>query len=61
MNRLGMMVDLSHVSKQTMLDVFNTTTVPVIFSHSSAADLTNIPRNVDNEILLELVRIVETF
>lgn len=56
MNRLGMMVDLAHVSKQVMLDVLKISEAPVIFSHSSAANLTNIPRNVDDEVLLLLVR-----
>lgn len=56
MNRLGMIVDIAHVSKQTMIDALDTSEAPVIFSHSSAANITNITRNVDDEILLKLVR-----
>jgi len=53
MNRLGMMIDLSHVSKQTMIDALATSKAPVIFSHSSSANLThtNFTRNVDDDIL----------
>ena len=56
MNRLGMLVDLSHVSKQTMLDVFSITKSPVIYSHSSAYSLCNHPRNVQDDVLDLLVR-----
>lgn len=54
MNRLGMMVDISHVSPAAMEDVLNTTEAPVIFSHSSARALTDHVRNVPDSILQRL-------
>ncbi|MCU1225693.1 MAG: Membrane dipeptidase [Edaphobacter sp.] len=51
MNRLGMMVDISHVSDKTFWDVIATTRAPVIASHSSARALTQAPRNLTDEML----------
>jgi len=51
MNRLGMMVDISHVADKTFWDTIATTKAPVIASHSSARALVNAPRNMTDEML----------
>jgi membrane dipeptidase len=54
MNWLGMMVDLSHVSPDTMAGAIRVSDAPVIFSHSSAKGVTDVPRNVPDDILRRL-------
>ena len=54
MNRLGMMIDVSHISKASMLDAVRLSQAPVIASHSSTRALCDVPRNLDDEQLLAM-------
>ncbi|MBZ5643783.1 MAG: dipeptidase [Acidobacteriia bacterium] len=54
MNRLGMIVDISHVSDQTFRDVLETSSAPVIASHSCCRAICNVPRNLSDELIRAL-------
>ena len=56
MNRIGMMVDISHVADKTFYDTLKVTTKPVIATHSSCRDLTNMPRNMTDDMLRALAK-----
>jgi membrane dipeptidase len=51
MNRLGIMVDISHVSDKTFYDALETSTAPIIASHSSCRSIANVPRNMTDDML----------
>ncbi|HUL75883.1 MAG TPA: membrane dipeptidase, partial [Vicinamibacteria bacterium] len=56
MNRLGMIVDVSHVSDRTFYDTLEVTTRPVIASHSSCRALSDVPRNMTDDMIRALAR-----
>jgi membrane dipeptidase len=56
MNRLGMMVDVSHVSDKTFWDISNTSTKPIIATHSGCRSLTNVPRNLTDEMIQAIAK-----
>ncbi|HEY3130195.1 MAG TPA: dipeptidase [Acidobacteriota bacterium] len=56
MNRIGMIVDISHVSDKTFWDVMQVTTKPVIASHSSASALNDVPRNMKDDMLRAMAK-----
>ena len=56
MNRLGMMVDVSHVSDKTFWDIINTSTKPVIATHSGCRAITNVPRNLTDDMIQAIAK-----
>ncbi|MFZ2237664.1 MAG: membrane dipeptidase, partial [Dokdonella sp.] len=56
MNRLGMLIDLSHVSEKTMKDALEITKAPVVYSHSDTRALNDHPRNVSDDVLKLLAK-----
>ncbi len=56
MNRLGMLIDVSHVSDKTMSDALDISKAPIIASHSSARALSNVPRNIPDDLLRRIAK-----
>src|SRR5258707_585475 len=56
MNRLGMMVDVSHLSDKAFWDIVNTSTKPVIATHSGCRAITNVPRNLTDDMIVALAK-----
>ncbi|HYX27753.1 MAG TPA: dipeptidase [Pyrinomonadaceae bacterium] len=56
MNRLGMLVDVSHVGDKTMSDVLDVSKAPIIASHSSARAISNVPRNIPDDLLKRIAK-----
>ena len=56
MNRLGMMIDVSHLSDPTFWDIINTSSKPVIATHSGCRAIANVPRNLTDEMIVALAK-----
>ena len=56
MNRLGMMVDVSHVSDKTFWDIVNTSTKPVVATHSACRAIADVPRNLSDDMIVALAK-----
>jgi len=56
MNRLGMLVDVSHVADKTMSDALDVSKAPIFASHSSARALSNVPRNIPDDLLRRIAK-----
>lgn len=56
MNRLGMMVDVSHVSDKTFWDIINTSSKPIIATHSGCRAIAKVPRNLDDEMIRAIAK-----
>src|SRR5204863_10214880 len=56
MNRLGMMVDVSHLSDQAIWNIVNTSTKPVNATHSGCRAITNVPRNLTDDMIVALAK-----
>jgi membrane dipeptidase len=56
MNRMGMLVDVSHVSDKTMSDALDVSKAPIFASHSSARALSNVPRNIPDDLLRRIAK-----
>ena len=56
MNRLGMLIDVSHVSDKTMSDALDVSKAPIIASHSSARALSDVPRNIPDDLLKRIAK-----
>ncbi|HKR22380.1 MAG TPA: dipeptidase [Pyrinomonadaceae bacterium] len=56
MNRLGMLIDVSHVSDETMSDALDVSKAPIIASHSSARAISNVPRNIPDDLLRRIAK-----
>ena len=56
MNHLGMMVDVSHVSDKTFWDIVNASTKPVVATHSACRAITNVPRNLTDDMIVALAK-----